>query len=79
MDESGYKLNTWGGTFGFDVTCSDSFVWCCLLYTSSSTPFYGVRSMFHNPTADGLHPNAQGDLLMAGNLAKGMGLSLIHI
>lgn len=27
MDESGYKLNTWGGTFGFDVTCSDSFVW----------------------------------------------------
>lgn len=25
MDESGYKLNTWGGTFGFDVTCSDSF------------------------------------------------------
>lgn len=29
--------------------------------------------MFNNPTADGLHPNAQGDLLMAGNLAKGMG------
>ena len=26
-DESGYKLSTWGGTFGFDVTCSDSFVW----------------------------------------------------
>lgn len=26
-DKSGYKLNSWGGTFGFDVTCSDSFVW----------------------------------------------------
>mgnify|MGYP001753566744 FL=1 len=50
-----------------------------IIDVASSTPFYGVRSMFHNPTADGLHPNAQGDLLMAGNLAKGMGLSLIHI
>ncbi|WP_418388824.1 autotransporter domain-containing protein [Akkermansia sp.] len=44
-----------------------------IIDVASSTPFYGVRSMFHNPTADGLHPNAQGDLLMAGNLAKGMG------
>ncbi len=44
-----------------------------MIDVASSTPFYGVRSMFHNPTADGLHPNAQGDLLMAGNLAKAMG------
>lgn len=44
-----------------------------LIDVASSTPFYGVRSMFNNPTADGLHPNAQGDLLIAGNLAKGMG------
>lgn len=44
-----------------------------IIDAASSTPFYGVRSMFNNPTADGLHPNAQGDLLMAGNLAKGMG------
>ena len=44
-----------------------------IIDVASSTPFYGVRSMFNNPTADGLHPNAQGDLLMAGNLAKGMG------
>lgn len=44
-----------------------------LIDVASSTPFYGVRSMFNNPTADGLHPNTQGDLLIAGNLAKGMG------
>lgn len=44
-----------------------------IIDAASSTPFYGVRSMFNNPTADGLHPNAQGDLLMAGNLAKGIG------
>lgn len=44
-----------------------------LIDVASSTPFYGVRSMFNNPGSDGLHPNAQGDLLMAGNLAKGMG------
>lgn len=44
-----------------------------IIDVASSKPFYGVRSMFHNPTADGLHPNAQGDLLMAGNMAKGMG------
>lgn len=44
-----------------------------IIDVASSTPFYGVRTMFNNPTADGLHPNAQGDLLMAGNLARGMG------
>lgn len=44
-----------------------------IIDVASSTPFYGVRSMFNNPGSDGLHPNAQGDLLMAGNLAKGMG------
>lgn len=44
-----------------------------IIDVASSNPFFGVRSMFNNPTADGLHPNAQGDLLMAGNMAKGMG------
>lgn len=44
-----------------------------IIDVASSTPFYGVRSMFNNPAADGLHPNAQGNLLMAGNIAKGMG------
>ena len=29
--------------------------------------------MFNNPGSDGLHPNAQGDLLMAGNIARAMG------
>lgn len=65
-------LKTWGennranGVKVIDVNAG-------IIDVASSTPFYGVRSMFHNPTADGLHPNAQGDLLMAGNLAKGMG------
>lgn len=44
-----------------------------IIDVASSKPFYGVRSMFNNPTADGLHPNAQGELLMAGNMARGMG------
>lgn len=44
-----------------------------IIDVASSKPFFGVRSMFNNPTVDGLHPNAQGDLLMAGNMAKGMG------
>ncbi|WP_354833539.1 autotransporter domain-containing protein [Akkermansia muciniphila] len=44
-----------------------------IIDVASSNPFFGVHSMFNNPTADGLHPNAQGDLLMAGNMAKGMG------
>ncbi len=40
---------------------------------ASSTPFYGVSSMFYNPGSDGLHPSAQGDLIMAGNIAKQLG------
>lgn len=44
-----------------------------MIDVASSTSFYGVRSMFNNPPADGLHPNAQGDLILAGNLARGMG------
>ncbi len=40
---------------------------------AAETPFYGVSSMFNTPGTDGLHPNAQGDLIMAGNVAKAMG------
>ncbi len=36
--------------------------------------FYGLESMFNRPGQDGLHPNAQGDLLMAGHLAQAMGI-----
>ena len=39
---------------------------------ASSTPFTGFAPC-STTLGDGLHPNAQGDLLMAGNLAKGMG------
>lgn len=34
--------------------------------------FSGVGSMFNNPGSDGLHPNAQGYLIMAGNIARAM-------
>ncbi|MCC8147847.1 autotransporter domain-containing protein [Akkermansia sp.] len=65
-------LKTWGennkanGVTVIDINTG-------IIDVASSTPFYGVRSMFHAPGSDGLHPNAQGDLLMAGNLAKAMG------
>lgn len=41
---------------------------------AADAPFYGCDSMFNKPGSDGLHPNAQGDLLMAGQLAKALGL-----
>lgn len=44
-----------------------------LVDVTSSTPFYGCHSMFNNPGRDGLHPNAQGDLLFAGNVAHAQG------
>ncbi len=44
-----------------------------IIDVASSKPFYGVSSMFNNPGTDGIHPNAQGDLIMAGNIAKAMG------
>ena len=43
---------------------------------SPTVPFYGVSSMFNNADddgTDGLHPNSQGDLLIAGNMARAMG------
>lgn len=44
-----------------------------IIDVASGTSFYGCSSMFNNPGTDGLHPNAQGDLLIAGNLAKALG------
>ncbi len=44
-----------------------------ILDVASSTPFFGVSTMFRNAGSDGLHPNAQGDLLMAGNIARQLG------
>ncbi len=44
-----------------------------MIDVASSTPFTGVSSMFNNPGSDGLHPSAQGDLIMAGNVAKVLG------
>lgn len=42
--------------------------------TSSDPSFKGHRGFFNNPGSDGLHPNEQGSLIMAGNLAQAMGI-----
>ncbi len=47
-DESGYDLNTWGGTFGVDVDLSDSFT-AGLAFTAS----YGDLSASAADTAEG--------------------------
>lgn len=64
------SLQTWGqnkqGVTVIDVNKG-------IIDVASKTPFYGVSSMFHNPGTDGIHPNAQGDLIMAGNIARAMG------
>jgi lysophospholipase L1-like esterase len=48
-----------------------------IIDVANSLSFFGCSSMFNNPgtsaSNDGLHPNAQGELLIAGNLAKAMG------
>ena len=48
-----------------------------LLDVAATTSFYGVSSMFNNADggSDGLHPNSQGDLIIAGNMARAMGIA----
>jgi len=48
-----------------------------MIDVAAAKPFYGVSSMFKNPgtTGDGLHPNAQGELIIAGNMARAMGIA----
>lgn len=41
---------------------------------TNSISFYGHDAFFNNPGSDGLHPNDQGSLIMAGNLAQAMGI-----
>lgn len=41
---------------------------------TSSISFYGHDAFFNAPGSDGLHPNDQGSLIMAGNLAQAMGI-----
>ena len=45
-----------------------------LIDVAAEKPFYGVYNMFRSPSADGLHPNTQGELIIAGNMARAMGL-----
>ena len=42
---------------------------------SLSVPFSWPDSMSNKPGRDGLHPNEQGSMIIAGNLAKAMGLA----
>lgn len=69
------KLKTWvtnyNKTNGKNITYVDVNVG--LIDVASETPFFGCSSMFNKPGSDGLHPNAQGDLIIAGNVAKALG------
>ncbi len=71
-------LSTWVGEYNAGLSADKTKIKLVdvntgMLDVASSIPFYGCSSMFNAPGSDGLHPNAQGDLLMAGNLAKAMG------
>ena len=46
-----------------------------LVDPTASTPFTWPDSMSNRPGRDGLHPNEQGSLIIAGNLARTMGLA----
>ncbi|MBP3301829.1 MAG: hypothetical protein J6L64_01675 [Opitutales bacterium] len=69
------KLGTWvenyNKTNGKKITYVD--VNEGIIDVASETPFFGCSSMFNKPGTDGLHPNAQGDLIIAGNAAKALG------
>lgn len=41
---------------------------------TSAVSFYSPGEFFNNPGSDGLHPSDQGSLIMAGNLARAMGI-----
>ncbi len=45
-----------------------------LVDLTADISFKGHRGFFNNPGSDGLHPNEQGSLIIAGNLAKAMGI-----
>ncbi len=73
------KLGTWIDNYnkanGTAITYVD--INAGLVDVASETSFFGNASMFNNPGTtsgkDGLHPNKQGDLIIAGNVAKAMG------
>lgn len=41
---------------------------------TSDVSFYSPGVFFNNPGSDGLHPSDQGSIIMAGNLARAMGI-----
>ncbi len=45
-----------------------------LVDKTSSVSFYSPGAFFNAPGTDGLHPNDQGSIIMAGNLARAMGI-----
>ncbi len=46
-----------------------------LVDAAHEVPFSWPDSMSNKPGRDGLHPNAQGSLIMAGNVARAMGIA----
>jgi len=69
------NLKTWVDNYNTKNSTSVKYVDVNkgILDVASTTSFFGVSSMFNKSGSDGIHPNAQGDLLMAGNVAKALG------
>ena len=68
----GQWVDSYNATYGDQVVLVD--VNKGLLDMTANVSFKGHRDFFNNPGSDGLHPNEQGSLIIAGNLAKAMGI-----
>ena len=68
----GQWVDSYNATYGDQVVLVD--VNKGLLDMTADVSFKGHRDFFNNPGSDGLHPNEQGSLIIAGNLAKAMGI-----
>lgn len=64
---STYSANTGKNVVYVDVTRG-------MVDLTSSISFDSHNAFWNNPGSDGLHPNDQGSIIMAGNLARGMGI-----
>jgi len=66
IEECNRVLKEWAGKMRVQVVQSDAGM---VDVANTAKPYSGVPSMLN----DGLHPSLQGDMIMAGNLAKAMG------
>lgn len=65
-------VDSYNATYGDQVVLVD--VNKGLVDLTADISFKGHGNFFRAPGSDGLHPNEQGSLIMAGNLARGMGI-----